>query len=76
LLEQARQLNITCPELWYFILKQYNSPTKNLEYAGSTLLSNFGQFIPGYRAARQNTAVFIVTVMQTSSLASKKIVLT
>jgi hypothetical protein len=49
----------------FYFQTEYNSPTKNLEYAGSTLLSNFGQFIPGYRPAQQNTAIFIATGMQT-----------
>jgi len=63
--------------MWYSIFKQKKITTKYLEYTGSTLLRNFGQFILGYTAAHQNTAIFIVTVTQTSNLASKKkIVLT
>jgi hypothetical protein len=77
LFETARQLNITCHLMSYFILKQkINLPTKYLEYAGSTLLRNFGQYILGYTPAHQNTAIFIVTVTQTSSLVSKKIYFT
>jgi hypothetical protein len=66
---KARKLNITCPELGTLF-------SNRIKFAGNTLLNHFGQFIPGYRTARQNTAIFIATFRQTSSLASKKIVLT